>query len=231
MGNVQFLALLASQPGKAFDALGEMPRFWFPLLLALACGLVTTYWFYQVVDLPWLLEEQFRANPRTAAMTDEQRTRVLQMMSPAVVKWSAVGSVLVAVLALRLLEAAYFLVAGKVTNVQRSFRHWFALTNWSGVPGLLSTIPAVIMLAMTNNGQVDQGSLNPLSLNELFFHRTMGQPGYSLLAAMSLLQPLGWWLAFVAVRRWSGRSSAYCAGFVLLPFIVIYGCWAVMAFR
>jgi TM2 domain-containing membrane protein YozV len=231
MGNLQFLALLASQPGKAFDALGERPRFGFPLLLALASGLAMTCWFYQVVDLPWLLEEQFRANPRTAAMTDEQRARVLQMMSPAVVKWSAVGSVVIAVLALRLLEATYFLVAGKVTNFQRSFRQWFALTNWSGVPGLLSTIPAAVVLATAGNGQIGQGALNPLSLNELFFHRAMEQPGYSLLASLSVLQPLGWWLAIIGVRRWSGRSAIWSTGFVLLPFLVIYGCWAVMAFR
>ncbi|MEN9705301.1 MAG: hypothetical protein RLZZ393_1180, partial [Pseudomonadota bacterium] len=83
MGNMQFLALMASQPGKAFDALGERPKYWFPLLLAVAASVLTTWWFYQVVDIQWLLEESLRSNPRMAALDDAQRARAVQAMSGA----------------------------------------------------------------------------------------------------------------------------------------------------
>lgn len=231
MGNMQFLALMASQPGKAFDALGERPKYWFPLLLAVAASVLTTWWFYQVVDIQWLLEESLRSNPRMAALDDAQRARAVQAMSGGVMKFMSVASVLVMVVLIRLLEASWYLLAAKVTHVQRGFRQWFALACWTSLPTLLTTIPAVFVLATTTNGQIENGALNPLSLNELLLHRHMGEPGYSLLVSIGPLQLLAWWLSWVGVRHWSGRSGLFSAVFVLLPPLVIYGVWSLLAFR
>ena len=80
MGNFDLLSLFVTQPPKAFDALDERPRFWFPLLLAIVVGLVTTLWYFKVVDLTWLLDESTRNTPRMAAMTEEQRRAVAHVV-------------------------------------------------------------------------------------------------------------------------------------------------------
>jgi hypothetical protein len=231
MNNVDLLKLLATQPRKAFEALGERPRFWFPLLLAVVVTVVTTYGYYRVADLAWVIDETLRSNPRTASMSDADRARAAQAMTPAVLMWSSVIGVIVLVPLLRALESTYYLLAGKVTNVQRSFGHWFALANWSALPTLLVAIPAAIVLATTVNGQIDSSAIQPLSLNELFLHRRMGEPGYQLFVSLSILQPLGWLLAAIGVHEWSKRSWLFSAIFVLLPSVLIYGCWAWFALR
>jgi hypothetical protein len=231
MGNLDLLSALATQPRKVFDVLAERPRFWFPLLLTLVVGVVTTVWYYKVVDLQWLLDESLRANPRTAAMTDDQRAQALQRMTPAVLMASSVIAVALLVPLLRALEATYYLLAGKVVNVQRSFKQWFALSYWSSLPTLLVAIPTVIMLATTSNGQIDSSAIQPLSLNELFFHRHMADSGYQLLVGISVLQPLAWLLSAIGVQQWSKRSWTFCTVFVLLPVVLIYGGWAWLAFR
>ncbi|MEN9705088.1 MAG: hypothetical protein RLZZ393_967, partial [Pseudomonadota bacterium] len=157
--------------------------------------------------------------------------RAVQAMSGGVMKFMSVASVLVMVVLIRLLEASWYLLAAKVTHVQRGFRQWFALACWTSLPTLLTTIPAVFVLATTTNGQIENGALNPLSLNELLLHRHMGEPGYSLLVSIGPLQLLAWWLSWVGVRHWSGRSGLFSAVFVLLPPLVIYGVWSLMAFR
>lgn len=231
MGNLQLLALLASQPGKAFDALGEKPRFWFPLLLALVTTVLMTFWFYRVVDIPWLLEESLRGNPRMAALDDAQRARAVQAMSGGVMVFMSVASVAVMVVLIRLAEATWFLLAGKVTGVSRSFRQWFSLASWTSLPTLLTYIPAAFVLATAGNGQIENGAMNPISLNELVFHRHIGDPGYSLLSSLGPLQLLAWWLSVVGVRRWSGRTTLFSAVYVLLPPAAIYGVWALVSLR
>ena len=231
MSDIGVLGLLASQPAKAFEILRERPRFAFALWLALGASLLTTIWYYQVVDLSWLLDETLRSNPRTAGLDDAQRARVVQAMSGSVAKVMSVVGVAIMVVVIRLLEATYYLLASKVTQLRFSFRQCFALSCWSSLPTLLTTIPALFVLATTTNGQIENGAMNPLSLNELFFHRHMGDAAYSLLVSIGPLQLLAWGLAFIGVRSWSGRSSLFCAVFVLLPPAVVYGCWAVMALR
>ena len=231
MGNLDLLSLLPTQPRKAFDALTERPRFWFPLLLTVVVGVVTTVWYYKVVDLQWLLDETLRSNPRTAAMTEDQRAQALQRMTPGVLMGSSVLAVVLLAPLFRVLETTYFLLAGKVMNVQRSFRQWLALSCWSSLPTLLATIPTVILLATSGNGQIDSSAIQPLSLNELFFHRHMGDGGYQLLVSLSVLQPLAWLLSAIGVQQWSKRSWGFSAVFVLLPVVLIYGAWAGFSLR
>jgi hypothetical protein len=115
------------------------------------------------------------------------------------------------------------LLAGKVTNVQRGFRQWFALLCWTSMPAVLAAIPSAIVLMTATTTQIDQGDLQPLSLNSLFFHRTFDQSGYTLLTSINLLGLLGMYLLVFGVRTWSGRSWLFSAIFSLLPMALIFG--------
>jgi hypothetical protein len=59
----------------------------------------------------------------------------------------------------------------------------------------------------------------------------MGTPGYNLLSAIGLVQVASAWLTYVGVRAWSGRSVPFSLVFALLPVMLIYGVWALAAFR
>ncbi|HEX2585160.1 MAG TPA: hypothetical protein VHL14_08505, partial [Steroidobacteraceae bacterium] len=74
-------------------------------------------------------------------------------------------------------------------------------------------------------------ALKPLSLNELLFHRAMGQPGQSLLASFDLLSLWSMVLLVLGIRVWSQRSWLFSVLFALMPTIVIYGIWAMVAFK
>ena len=231
MSTAAILSLLITQPRKAFEELAQRPRSWVPLLVMVLVAAGTSFWYFKVADVGWLLDETLRTSPRSATMTEEQRAQAAKIMSPNVLMWVSVITVIVLLPLMRALEAAYYLLAGKITNVQRSYRQWFALGVWSNVPTLLAAIPAALVLLTTTNGQLDSSAIQPLSLNELFFHRTMGQPGYSLFTTLTLLHPLAWLLAMIGVQEWSRRSWLFSAVFVLLPVVVIYGGWAWFALR
>jgi drug/metabolite transporter (DMT)-like permease len=99
-------------------------------------------------------------------------------------------------------------------------------------PGVWSIAgAAVILLATASSPQTGPGVLTPLSLNELVFHRAFGSPGQTLLESITIQALLGWALAIIGVRTWSGRSLGFSAAFVLLPWAIIYVIWAAIAFK
>lgn len=228
MNSIAILQALAFEPKKAFEELARQPRVLFPLLLLVVSGVGILFWYFSVVDIEWLLAQAESAGRGARDMTDEQR-RAVQSMGGSILKWSAVIGGAVAIVAIRLAEALYYLLAGKITNVQRSYGQWLSLASWSSLPGVLGLIPAAIVLLTATSGQFDQGQMQSLSLNSLFFHRGIGDPGYSLLSSINLLQIAGLYLAAVGVRAWSGRSWLFSVVFTALPWVLICGVWGYFA--
>ncbi|MDR2214229.1 MAG: YIP1 family protein [Nevskiaceae bacterium] len=233
MTPVQMLVALATAPRRAFESLAQKPNWLFPFLLVLVATLAVTVWYYLKVDLVWITDMQLRANPRTAALTEAQRELLLARVKQysSVTVWSAVIAVPIMLLAVRALEALWYSLAGKITNVDRGFRQWFALANWTSVFGVIAVIPALIALAMTSGNQIEPGIIQPLSINELFLHRPMGAPGYQLWTNLNLLSFVGAALAIIGVKTWSARSWLFSAIFVLLPAAIILGIVAMFMLR
>lgn len=228
MNNFALLQALAFEPKQAFATMAERPRVLFPIALLLTASVGLLFWYFSIVDTRWLMDQTLLNNPSTAQMT-EQQLQLARNVNPAFLKWSAViGGAFVIVLT-RLLEALYYLLAGKITNVQRSYRQWLALASWTSLPAVLAVIPAAIVLLTSTTTQIDQGQLQVLSLNNLFFHRAGGAPGHTLLVSINLLQFVGMYLATLGVRLWSGRSWLFSIVFTFLPAVLIFGTWAYFA--
>ena len=223
MNSFGVLQALVFEPKKAFAELAERPRSLLPLLLLILGTAGLTYWFYQVVDLGWLTDHQLRAGGSARQMTEQQIEIVVKAAGEHPGLAGAAAAVIIALVLplLYVLVSLYYLLAGKVTNVQRSFRQWFALCCWSNLPTLLTVISSGIMLATTTSTQFDDAEIKVLSLNALFFHRTFGEPGYTLLSSIGLPELLAIYLSILGVRVWSGRSWTFSAIFTLLPVALI----------
>jgi Yip1 domain len=231
MNNLAMLSAMAFEPRRAWQELGKTPRVWFPLLLLLVAAAGLLFWYYQVIDLRWMLESTLRANPRTRQMSEVQITQAAQAVSPQVMVWSSVIGGALIILILRLLEALYYSLAGKITNVQRTYKHWLSLACWSSFPQVLAIIPSMIVLLTASTNQLDQNALQPLSLNALFFHRTMAERGFQMLTSINLLHVWSLFLPILGVKVWSGRSWLFSTVFALLPWALFVGIWALFALR
>ena len=226
MGNLQAINLLVTQPTQFFRQLDAAPRFWFALLAAIAATLLVLLWYYSGLDIAWFVDQTFAANPKTAQIPEEQRAKALAFMTRIFLLFTSLFGAVVGLAAQRLLEALYLLVAGKVTGVKRSYRHWLALSCWSSLPAAVGALTGVVVLLLQDGRQLAPELLQPLSFNSLFFNLHMGQPGYSLTTSLTLLHLANWALAVIGVRTWSGRSTVFSAVFVLLPAVLVYGIWA-----
>lgn len=233
MGNLSMLQALVFEPRKAFAELAVRPRFWFPLLLLVASTVAINVWYTSVVDMEWLVDRQIRTSGFSGVMTEEQISQRVQAAGKQQGMQVAITSIgtLVVVPLLLLLGSVYMVLAGKITNVDRTFRQWFALSCWSGLPSVLGLIPAVFVLLTATSAQIPQEDLQALSFNALFFHLKPGEPGFTLVSTLNLLQLAAIYLATAGVKAWSGRSWLFSFLFAALPYLLIFGIWGFFSFR
>jgi hypothetical protein len=232
MNDIALTGLLATAPSTAFGELREKPRFWFPLIALIVATVAVQLWYFSLVDVPWLADHLMSGNERMANLPADARDRFLKAMTRNTMMWSSLISVAIVLPVVCAVQALYYLLAGKIAGVQQSFKHWFAMTTWCAMPALLASLVSLVVL-LTESSPLQMGpeQLQVLSLNELFFHRPMNAPGATLLGSLSLVAPLAWALTTICVHVWTQRSWTFSATFALLPSVVFYGGWALIAFR
>ena len=217
MTNVQLAGSLLSSPRRFFAQLQDHPRYALPFWLGLLTTVALTAWYYGVVDIEWLKELQMNADPRTAQMSEAQRAAATRFLTRGLMLGLSVGAAVVVTVLMRLLEALYYRAIGPAAGLRRTFRQWFAFAAWTSLPHVVAVVPAVLVLLLADPSHLGPGAMQPLSLNELLFHRPLGAPGYNFLSIASVLHFVTLALAVFGVRCWSGRSWAVSAMFVLTP--------------
>jgi Yip1 domain len=232
MNNIQLAVALVTDPKGAMREIEARPRFLFPLLITILVTVGITFWYFKVVDFDWFIDMTIRSSPRSKNLTEEQMAAASRVMTRGVLTWTSLIAVPFAIVIYRLLEALWYFLAGKVTKVQRSYKQWFALANWTSLPGLLGVLPAIPLLLGSKSVQLDAATaISPLSLNNLFFHRAMGEPGYQLFTNLNLIQLFTAFLVVLGIKLWSGRSWLFAVVYALLPVAVIAGIWAFVVLR
>jgi hypothetical protein len=229
--NVSLAVALVTAPSSAFEELRERPRFWFPLLILVASTVAIVYWYYSMVDIEWLKDAMYANNPDFQKLPEAERAAAMAALGRNTLLWGSVVSIIFVLPIFLLLQASYLRLAAKITKLPQGFKHWFALTCWSGLPVLLSTVVAALLLIISDTPQVSPSVMQPFSINELVLHRPMGSPGHALLESLSIPGLLSWALLVIGVRAWSRRSWTFSVLFILVPIVVIYGTWSVFAFR
>jgi hypothetical protein len=163
MNNFAVLQALAFEPRRAFTELDQRPRFLWPFLLVALSLVVINVWYTAVVDLEWLTDLQLRSSALTRNLTSAEierlaaraaETRGVSMVT------GAIGTVLVLAIII-LLSGLYYLVAGKITGVDRSYRHWLAMTAWTTTPTLIVALASAVVLLTASSNQISKGDLQP----------------------------------------------------------------------
>lgn len=223
MNSLQLMLAVLADPKAAFAELRERPSFWFPMLLFAVATVAAIVAYFQRVDMAWFNDYLASSDPRMAKAGEGA-----PVMSRDMMMWTSLTAVVIGVPIMRMVEGAYYFLAGKVANLGQGYKHWLALACWSSMPLLLSLVASVVALVLHPSGQVSQEQLNVLSLNELFFRMEPANEWHTLASTLTLLHPWAWGLVAVAVRTWTGRGWGFSLAFGLLPWLVFYGLWALI---
>jgi hypothetical protein len=218
------LTAMFMEPGRAFAAIEKRSMVWLPLVLTALCTTTLLMWYFQSVDFVWLLDRMTAAIPDPAA-----REKVASFMTKTTMQVSSVAGAFIVTPLVYILMAVYFLVVAKIRKLEFGFTKWFSFVAWASVPGLLLLPLGAMQILMAHNGQLGLDQLNPVTLNQLFFHIEMGHPWASLLDSINIASIWTAVLLVVGFQAWSKSSRANSIMIVALPYGVIYGVWSIVS--
>lgn len=220
------VARMFYEPSAVFAQLETRRSTWLPLLLVMLSGIIMAAWYYQFVDYAWL-QEQFLSAIEDPALRDKQR-EAGGMSVGTLTGITIVGMVIVYLVAFSI-TSLYLLIVSKVRNSPFTFSQGFSLAVWSSLPMLILLPLGAMQILLASNNQITFESLNPVTLNQLFFQYARPHAMAGILEGVSLLMFWNIFLLVTGYQVWAKTSRATAVKIVVAPYLVIYGLWLAYA--
>jgi hypothetical protein len=161
------LSNIFTAPQAAFAAIKERPRPWLPLLLIIVSICAVQFTYMQVVDLPWLIDNQLAASDVPTAQREQAVEAALQLSPTLYGVFAAVPSAMI-ILIVYALIALYYTGVSFASNDGVKFGQWFGLIAWTSLPAVFGQIASLVNLAVVDARFLPAQQLNPLSFSSLF---------------------------------------------------------------
>ena len=219
---------IVASPGKALDEIRQHTSWlWWPLLITILLASGLFIYYYNWVDFPWLVEETIRQV--SAADRTDSEDAIRQFMQPGRSMWTTVIAVVVMSFVIYAIQATYLHLANKlVTGVEIGFGDWFSFTVWTSFVGVFGTLAAFVTILMADSNQLSSQDLSVLSMNSLLVHANPGEPWFTWASSLSLINFWTLFLMSIGFARWTGITMVKATIIAVLPWVVIFGVWALM---
>lgn len=210
-------------PYRAFHMLERRRFAWLPLVLVTLCSFALYVWYFSVVDFFWLSDQIL-----TTISDAEQRAQAEKVVSKDMMTGTTMMTVIFTPLFFAMLTGLYFAIIGKIRNDDFGFAKGFALSLWASVPNVFLLVLGGMQILLTSGGQFDPSHLNPVSMNQLFFHLEMGNAWAGFLDSINVLSIWNIVLTIIGYKVWSKVSRQSAVKVVVIPYVIIYIGWAVI---
>ncbi|MCW8924744.1 MAG: YIP1 family protein, partial [Xanthomonadales bacterium] len=200
---------------------------WWPLLVSMLLAVGLFIYYYSWVDFPWLVDETIRQLP--AENRAEAADGVRQFMQPGRSTWMTVAAIVVMTLIIYTIQATYLHLANKlVTGAEISFGGWFSFTTWTNFVNVFGSLAAFATILMADSNQLSTQALAVLSINSLLLHANPGDAWFTWASSLTVIHFWTFFLMSIGFARWTNTAMVKSTVIVLLPWVLIFGIWALM---
>jgi len=220
-----------SSPVEIFRTLKNQSNFLYPLLLITLCNAVILSVYFSWVDFNWLQEQIIlMSGPDLSASEQKQMREAMSFMTPVFQGALTIVATSVSLLLFSSLYSLYLMVISMIVNDSNRFKNWFSVIWWSYLPILFSTLATTIKITLAQNNQLGLDQLNPLTINNLFFHLGFESSLKPLLDSLDIT--LFWTIGLLVLgyKIFTNKSWTSSTIIILFPFVLVYGIWLLMAF-
>lgn len=219
-------------PTKAFNGLKEAKGWaWLAFLLIVLLAAGANYYYFSAVDANFLVSEQLaqmEAKGSTPAEIEQAKGFIAQQV-PMMGIISAVGAVF-AMLIFNAIFALYYFFVGKMDEQNdATYGDWFGFSVFTFLPSILNSIGVVALVATASTADIPLSTMSFASLNQLIFDLPLSNSFYTMLESLNLFSIWAIALTFVGMKAWTNFNTAKAAVFALLPTVIIYGIWGLIA--
>jgi hypothetical protein len=222
---------IIASPGNAFDHIKDHTSWlWWALLVNLFLGMAVYGYFYSWVDFPWMVEETIRNVPPEDRA--EAAETIRSFMKPETTMMITLVAMVVVTFVMYTVQAIYLTLVNKMTiGADIKFGQWFSLATWANFVGIFASLATLVVIMLADNNQLASTDLQPLSLNALLMHAKPGETWATWATSLSLISLWAIFLTAVGFRRWTGASTIKSWIVALVPWVLIFGIWALLNLR
>ena len=219
-------------PASLFRALPDR-RWWGWIAFALisVSMAVAMYVFISPMSPEWIVEQQLQQ--MGAQMSDaeiEQIRPQLVSMAPHAALFSALGGVFFLGLIVVLVGSIYMLLARMATSGRKhGWGAWLRFTTWTQMPSVAFALGLLVLALVSGGPDQPMSMMGYASLNNLVLDLPPGHRWYNLALNLNLFTLWSLVLAVIGFRIWTGATTGRAAVLALLPWVLVYGIWALLA--
>ncbi len=219
---------IVAAPGRALDEVKSRTRWlWIPLFTTMGLSIGVFAWYYNWVDLGWIVDQQIRALPPDAPTEQVRQVRDFTSVRMLTILTS-VGIVL-GTTVIYAVQAGYLHLANKLTSdVELKYGQWFSFTTWTSFVSIFAIALMVATMLVADDNQLRQDELVPISMNQLFVHAEPGDKWFTWASSLTLINFWTLGLMTIGWHRWVGTTIGAAAVIVCLPWVLIFGMWALL---
>ena len=218
-------------PSKAFNGLKDAKGWsWVAYLLVIGFSTAAIYLFYATADQSYLIEQQIAALPENlSAQEREMAVKQMEQFADSQI-WFAVGAPVIAITFFNAIYALYFMLVSKIDpQSDKKYGDWFGFSLWTMMPSIINSIGIMILVISANTDQLNQSLLNYASINQLVLHLDPHSAFFTLTESLGLFMIWGMILTIIGLKSWTNFTQNQAIIYGLLPTILIYGIWFLIA--
>ncbi|TQV75448.1 hypothetical protein FLL45_11040 [Aliikangiella marina] len=222
--SLSILTNIITTPGTAFSDMRVDYPVALPLIGIIALNALVVVLLYANIDFGWFIEHMVEAQGGDISNAEKDQMRQgMEMMSPTSMGIFGAISVAIVMLVIFCAYSLYYVIVSSITNDGFQFKQWLSFVTWTSIPSLIGTLASMVVVFMSSNGQISPETLNPLSLNALFFDFNAMEGVGNILASTDI--SIFWSIALMTIgyAKWTESSIGKSLGIVLVPYVIYYG--------
>ena len=150
-------------------------------------------------------------------------------MEPGRSTWTTIIAVVIMTFLIYAIQAVYLHLANKlITGAEIGYGQWFSFSVWTGFVGVFGALAGFATIFMAGSNQLSMQNLTALSMNSLLVHASPGAPWYTWASSLTLVNFWTLFLMSIGFARWTGAPMVKSTIIAVLPWVLIYGIWALM---
>ena len=230
VGNFSILSNVFTAPTTAFTQIQQNYGVIFPLFLVMILSSSVWFAYFSMVDYDWYIDYMVEASAGELSKAEQDQTRAaMSMMSQDVTAYVTAFVTAVIIALMYVIQTVYFVIVSNINGDKYEFKNWFSFVSWGSIPVLLALIAMLVTLFSSASVQLAPDQINPLSLNELFFGFDAMKGAGKILSTIHLAQLWSFVVMIIGYKKWTECSLQKSTFIVLLPFVLFYLIWALIA--
>jgi hypothetical protein len=221
VSSFSIISNIFADPQQAYKDIQHSYPSLIPVSLMMTLNIAMILLLFNQIDFNWYVDHLVEATAGDKSKLEQDQTRqAMEMMTPTMMSTMGAVGIFIMTLVAFSITSLYFVMVSNINNDGFQFKQWFSFVSWSSLPALIGTLASIAMIFSSSDGQFAPESINPLSLNELFFNLDPMQGIGSLLASTDITVFWTITLMTLGYAKWTESSLVKSFGIVLIPYVL-----------